>query len=144
MTLRNVLVEARPAEVWKVLADGRSYAKWVVGTRAVDSVDPDWPAVGTSLRYTAGVGPLRVSDVTTVRVSEPPERLEMEAHLRIMTVRISVEVRPWGDQTLVIVDEHPLRGSSLVFENPITEILLTMRNRLMLNRLATTVRQRHR
>jgi uncharacterized protein YndB with AHSA1/START domain len=143
MAVRNVLIEAQPPEVWEVLADGQSYAEWVVGTQSVDSVDPDWPAVGANLRYKAGVGPIHLVDVTTVRVSEPPHRLEMEAHMRLLTVRISVEVRSWGEQALVIVDEHPLRGSSLLFENPVSEALLTIRNRLMLSRLALVVSRRH-
>lgn len=142
MALRNVLIDAQPSDVWEVLADGYSYPRWVVGTRSVESVDPSWPAVGANLHYRAGVGPFQIADVTTIRVSDPPHHLEMEAHMRLVTVRISVEVRPWADQALVIVDEHPLRGSSLAFENPLSEGLLTMRNRLMLTRLADVVRDR--
>jgi uncharacterized protein YndB with AHSA1/START domain len=143
VALRNVLIDAQPSEVWEVLADGYSYPRWVVGTRAVESVDPSWPAVGANLHYRAGVGRLQIGDVTTVRISEPPHHLEMEAHMRLVTVRISVEVRSWAEQSLVIVDEHPLRGSTLVFENPLSEGLLTIRNRLMLTRLADVVMERH-
>ncbi len=39
-------VDAPAEAVWSVLADGWSYANWVVGAARVRDVDPGWPAQG--------------------------------------------------------------------------------------------------
>lgn len=142
--MRNVLVEASPEKVWESLADGHSYAEWVVGTRAIRDVDPHWPAEGSWLHYTVGAGPLRAEDVTIVRMSRPPERLELEANASpIGTARISIELIPWGDACVVVIDEHPLRGPGPLLHNPLSETLFTLRNRLMLRRLRDLVQRRN-
>ncbi|HWG73583.1 MAG TPA: SRPBCC family protein [Acidimicrobiales bacterium] len=143
MALRNILVEASPSEVWEVLSDGHSYAEWVVGTRQIRSVDPNWPAEGSSLYYRIGIGPLTFEDFTTVRVADTERRLELEAHASPFgSIRISVQLLPWGDHCVVIVDEHPLRGPALFLRNPATDLALTLRNRVMLRRLASLVENR--
>lgn len=140
--MRNVLVAATQDDVWEVLADGHSYAEWVVGTREVSSVDPEWPQEGARLSYMAGIGPFKLQDQSIVRLCDPPARLELEARLRVLAARVSIEVKPWGHDALVIVDEHSLRGSSLLLENPIVEFLLSLRNRRMLRHLAVVVEGR--
>ena len=144
MANRNVLIPAAPDAVWSVLADGYSYADWVVGTRQVRQVDPDWPRPGTSLHFTAGLGPVTVDDKTTSRLCEQGSRLELEAYaMPYGSVRISIEVLPWGgEETVVIIDEHPLRGPSALLENPLVELVLTIRNRRMLRKLAGVVAHR--
>jgi hypothetical protein len=145
MAIRNVLIPCKPDAVWSVLADGYSYADWVVGTKKIHSVDQNWPHVGSSLRFTAGLGRLSLTDFTTSRFCVPGSRLELEARaLPFGSVRISIEILPWGDESLVIIDEHPLRGPSPLLENPLVEIGLTIRNRQMLRRLARAVENRRR
>ncbi len=143
MAIRNTLVKAPPQAVWKVLCDGYSYAEWVVGTREIRRVEPGWPGPGTSIHFTAGSGPLHLEDRTTSRIFEENKLLELEAHARPYgSVRISIQVLAWGEDSVVIIDEHPLRGSSLIYENPIVELLLTLRGRRMLNRLAAVIERR--
>jgi hypothetical protein len=62
LACRNALIDSSPDNAWDVLAHGRSYAEWVVGTGEVRSVDPTWPAEGSRLTYLAGAGPLKVVD----------------------------------------------------------------------------------
>ncbi len=103
MAVLNVLVDRGPADVWDVLADGSAYGEWVRGAQQTCDVDPRWPEVGSALRYTAGFGPLRYQDVTTVRLVEPGRHLELEAHAgRLGTARISIELLPWGDDRPVV------------------------------------------
>jgi hypothetical protein len=145
MAVRNLLIPYKPDAVWSVLADGYSYGEWVVGTREIHSVDQKWPQVGSSLRFTAGLGHLSITDFTTSRLCVPGSRLELEARaLPYGSVRISIEILPWGDESLVIIDEHHLRGPSPLLENPLVEIGLTIRNRQMLRRLARAVENRRR
>ncbi|HWC37131.1 MAG TPA: SRPBCC family protein [Acidimicrobiales bacterium] len=140
---RNVLIPAGPDAVWSVLADGYSYTDWVVGTREIRYVDPGWPQPGSALHFTAGWGPFTIADKTTSRICEPRRRLELEAHaLPYGSVRISIELLPWGEECVAIIDEHPLRGPSALLENPIVEFVLTIRNRRMLRKLAQTVKRR--
>ncbi len=145
VALRNALISATPEQVWDVLADGSSYAQWVVGTRQIRQVDDTWPQEGARLHYSVGAGPFTLDDVTVVRISEPPRRLELEANAApVGSARISIELMPWGGDCLVVVDEHPLRGPGLLLQNPISEMLFTTRNRLMLRRLRGLVEARTR
>lgn len=126
-----------------MLADARAYAEWVVGTREIREADPGWPTPGTSFSFTVGVWPLRVRDCTTSRICEAPHRLELEAHAAPYgSVRIAIQILAWGDHSVVIVDEHSLRGSSLLYENPLVDLLLTLRGRRMLRHLARLVERR--
>ncbi|MGH9107531.1 MAG: SRPBCC family protein [Acidimicrobiales bacterium] len=143
MAIRNVLVHAPPGAVWSVLADGHAYDQWVVGTRRVRSVEPGWPAPGTSIHFTAGVGPVRIEDRTTSRICEEGRHLELEAHgAAFGSARVAIHILPWGDDSVVVLDEHPLRGSRILYENPLVELALTLRSRRMLGQLAAVVERR--
>ncbi|HEV2635899.1 MAG TPA: SRPBCC family protein [Actinocrinis sp.] len=137
MAARQQLIPRPPHQVWKVLADGSSYARWVVGTQQILDVDPDWPAVGAVLRFQLGLGPLNFRDTCTVRICEPERRLELEAKAEPFgTARIAFTLIPWADGTLVILDEHPLLGPGARLQGPPSELLLHVRNRRMLGNLA--------
>lgn len=141
----NVLVDRSPGEVWDVLSDGRAYAEWVMGTRHVRDVDPDWPALGSKIHYTLGIGRWTFDDITTVRLAEPGQRLELEAHAgRLGTARVSIVLLPWGErQTVLILDEHPLSGPGARWHSILVETLLRLRNGRMLRSLARVVHERH-
>jgi uncharacterized protein YndB with AHSA1/START domain len=140
----NVLVQRSPEQVWEVLCDGRAYASWVIGTREIRSVDGDWPAVGSGIHYTVGWGPLALRGRTTVRAAEPGRMLGLEADAGLLgTARIVLELTPWGEDTVVVLDEHPLRGPSYLLHNTITDAVLLLRGRPMVQNLAKLVERRH-
>lgn len=141
----NVLVDRDPRRVWDVLSDGWSYAEWVVGTRRIRDVDPDWPAQGSQIHYTVGVGRWTIEDVTTVRLVEPKRRLELEARAgRLGTARVSIVLLPWGeDRTLVVLDEHPLTGPGARWHSLPLEVFLRFRNQRMVRLLARVIRARY-
>jgi hypothetical protein len=123
--------------VWDVLADGHRYAEWVVGTSESHPVRGQWPRTGAAIRYEVRLGPMRLNNETTVRYCEEGSRLELEANAGPLgTARIAIELRPWGEQCLVIVDEHPLRGAGGRVHNVGFEALIQLRHRAMLARLA--------
>lgn len=137
MAQRHQLVKCPPHGVWRVLANGDSYARWVVGTQKILRVDPTWPAVDAELRFQAGLGPLHIKDSCIVRICEPQHRLELEAIAQPFgTARIAFTLTPWGDYTLVTLTEHPLLGSGARLYGPISERLLHLRNRSLLINLA--------
>ncbi len=145
MAVLNVLVDRPSRQVWDVLSDGTSYAEWVVGTQHIDDVDADWPALGTMIHYSFGIGPWTMNDVTTVRLVDPGKRLELEVQAGpVGTARVAIELIPWGeDRTVVILDEHPLSGLGARWHSIIVEGLLRLRNERMLRSLADLVRRRN-
>lgn len=125
-----------PGAVFDVLRDGWVYADWVVGTRAIRAVEPDWPEPGTALHYTVGYGPLRKDDETRSLAYEPDKRLELEAHAwPAGTARIELRAEPTDGGTLVSIDEHPLRGPAKLLHNPLADLLINLRNVETLRRL---------
>ena len=144
MATVNVLVRRPPEQVWDVLSDGSAYADWVVGTKEIRAVDEGWPAVGTSIHYTVGFGPLELRGRTTVRVMEPNRRLGLEADGGLLgTARIVIDLVAWGDETVVELDESPLRGPGYRLHNAISDALLLLRGRPMVAALARLVEARH-
>ncbi|MFF1273224.1 SRPBCC family protein [Streptomyces marokkonensis] len=137
MAVRHRLIKASPRSVWTVLEDGTRYAEWVVGTSSSEPVRGHWPELGSAIAYEVRFGPVRLSNETVVRRCAPGEALELEAKAGPLgTARIALEVRPWGDHCLVIVDEHPLRGAGGKLHNVAVEGLIQVRHRAMLARLA--------
>jgi len=137
VAVRHRLIKVSPSAVWAVLADGTRYAEWVVGTSASRPVRGQWPAKNAAIRFQVRLGPLRLVNETIVRYCEEDRRLELEAHAGPLgTARIAIELRPWGDHCLVIVDEHPLQGAGGTWHNFAFEALIHLRHRAMLGRLA--------
>ncbi|MEU1424366.1 SRPBCC family protein [Kitasatospora sp. NPDC005751] len=144
MARRQQFIECPPEAVWSVLSDGRNYAEWVVGTRDIEHADADWPAVGTLLHFRAGIGPLTVDDRCVVRICEPGTRLELEAKAEPFgAARIAFTLVPWGANTLVFLDEHPLTGPGSRLQGPPSELLLHLRNRRLLGNLARVAVREH-
>ncbi|MGW5849150.1 SRPBCC family protein [Streptomyces sp. NPDC055254] len=142
MAVRNQLIHRSPHAVWAVLADPNLYGEWVVGPSESTPLDESWPEVGARLRYTVRLGPWSAEGVTTVRHREPGRELELEAAFKSLgTARIFLQLRPWGEETLVVCDEHPLRGLGGTLHNSAVEVLLQLRHRGMLARLAALVEQ---
>ncbi|MFJ9811142.1 SRPBCC family protein [Streptomyces sp. NPDC101158] len=132
----NRLIEARPEDVWSVLSDGQQYARFVVGTHDSWEENGHWPTPGAELGYTLRVGPWSYRGRTISRLCEPVHRLELEARTDVGSARIAFLVEPWGEDTLVIVDEHPLGGLAARWHNSAVDALLRWRHRWMLVRLA--------
>ncbi|WP_406733324.1 SRPBCC family protein [Streptomyces sp. NBC_01794] len=141
MAVRHHIIKRSPEAVWTVLGNPRLYSEWVVGTSATRPLDDRWPQVDAALEYSISLGPWSYEGHTVVRRYEPPGWLELEAHSgRLGTARIAIEIRPWGrDDNLVIVDEHPLRGLGGALHAAPLDVLIQIRHRNMLPRLATTV-----
>ncbi|MFF4566338.1 SRPBCC domain-containing protein [Streptomyces sp. NPDC001435] len=140
MAIRHQIIEQPPEAVWAVLEDPELFGEWVVGTSASWALDERWPQIDAALAYSVRLGPWSYEGRTVVRRTEPPRWLELEAESgRLGTARIAIEMRPWGGHTLVIVDEHPLRGLGGVLHAAPLDLLIQLRHRSMLPRLARTV-----
>lgn len=140
MAVWHQLIRRPPSAVWAVLEDGTRYGDWVVGTDRSYPRDDRWPRVGSMIDYAVRLGPWTVGGYTVVRRHEPPQWLELEVYSGPLgTARIAIELRSWGEDTLAIVDEHPLRGASGLLHNAALDALIQLRHRSMLGRLAGVV-----
>ncbi|MYW63230.1 SRPBCC family protein [Streptomyces sp. SID8379] len=137
MARNRRLILSPPAEVWRLLSDGRRYDEWVTGNQEVLAVDEGWPAVGTALRFRVGIGPLSADDISVVRICEPERRLELEAKAGPFgAARVAMNLVPWGDHTLFVLDWHPLRGPGTRMHGLPVDYLVKVRNGMMLTKLA--------
>ncbi|GAB4058038.1 SRPBCC family protein [Catellatospora paridis] len=132
------VVAASPERVFAVLADGWTYADWVVGTAHIRDVDSSWPALGSRLHHKVGPWPLSTADVTHVVRCEAPYRLVMRARMwplgeAVVDFRL---VRLDAASTLVTLVEDFTRGPLLAFRNKLNDLLLHGRNKEALSRLA--------
>jgi len=137
MAHNEIDVDAAPEAVFAVLADPRSFARWVVGSRRVRGADPDWPAPGSAFDHTVGVGPLTISDHSEVEESDPPRLLRLRVKARPLScahVVLRIAPRDPGGAR-VTLDEHPADLRSRLLINPLTDPLVRLRNAASLRRL---------
>jgi hypothetical protein len=126
--------------VWKILADGRRYADWVVGAQRVRSVEPSWPAVGSKFHHSVGVGPLCLYDNTEVLEMELGRRLVLEARLRPLgRARVELLVVPSEHGTRVVMTEKPCSPFPVRMFGSLLDPLLHVRNAEALRRLESII-----
>lgn len=140
MARRESVIDAAPEDVFAVLADPRSYAVWVVGSRHVSAADEDWPAAGSGFDHTVGMPPVTIDDETVVLESDPPRRLKLHAKARpLPSAIVTLELRPEGSGTRVVMVEdfaHPLVN---LIAGPLGHGLIRLRNIESLRRLKALV-----
>ncbi len=132
--------------VWAVLADGWSYANWVVGAARVRDVDPDWPAVGARVHHSFGVWPALIQDFTRVERSVQPEELELTARgWPAGEAHVHISVRPAGpERSIVTITEDAVSGPGRFVPAPVRHLMIAPRNRETLHRLALLAEGHHR
>jgi NAD(P)-dependent dehydrogenase (short-subunit alcohol dehydrogenase family) len=131
-------VQASADAVWSVLADGWSYAIWVVGTASVRAVDDGWPSAGTQIHHSVGLWPVLLHDTTGALESHAPTQLVLEARgWPIGKAHVTVEVRPQGPHScLVTIREDAVAGPGTLVPKPVRQAVILPRNREALRRLA--------
>ncbi|WP_433223172.1 SRPBCC family protein [Dactylosporangium sp. CS-047395] len=137
MAKRRKLVRTSPDRVFAVLADGWTYASWVVGASHIRDVDEGWPATGTRLHHQIGPWPLHISDVTTVESVVPGRMLDLHARvwpLGAATVRLDLE--PVEAGTRVTLTYELTAGIAKYIPRRVQAALLGPRSAEMLSRLA--------
>jgi uncharacterized protein YndB with AHSA1/START domain len=132
----DVVIDASREQVFAVLADGPRYHEWVMGAADVRDADDAWPAPGSRIHHSTGVGPLTIDDSTEVVVCEQPRRLVLLAHLGPLgTFRVEFTLEALaGGSTRVRMTEAPVEGVSKL-AGPVGDAVGRLRNRLSLARL---------
>lgn len=137
MTETERVVDATPNQVFEVLADGWSYASWVVGAAHMRAVDPGWPAVGTRLHHRVGPWPLTIDDRTTVTAMQPGRLLELDARAwPVGSAGVRVVLEPVdGGRTRVRLREWLTSPTAGKLPKVLQAALLVPRNKESLSRL---------
>ncbi|UUV30920.1 SRPBCC family protein [Amycolatopsis roodepoortensis] len=140
----KMTVDASPERVFEVLADGWTYAAWVVGASHIRDVDAGWPARGTRIHHCVGSWPLLLDDVTKVHVADPPRLLELDARAwPFGTARIRLELRETAPGTTeILMSEQATRGPGRLLPEAAQALFLVPRNRESLRRLADLAKGR--
>lgn len=128
------------AEVFDAISDPETYPTWLVGCRAIRSIDDQWPSVGAHFHHRVGLaGPLAVSDSSEALEVDPPSHLAIEVRFRPagrgrVDFWLSSDPAPDGSiRTRVDMDEAPI--GLLAPAAPFLSPLIESRNRTSLNSL---------
>ena len=131
------IIETTPERIFAVLADGWSYASWVVGAAHIRDVDAAWPAVGTRIHHKVGPWPIQINDQTTVRAMEPDRLIELDARMWPVgkaIIRITLEpISPTSTQ--VRMEESVVSGVGKALPEAVQAVMLRPRNAEALARL---------
>ena len=145
MSRNTRMLKCTPQDVFDVLADGWSYATWVVGAARIRDVDPDWPAVGSRIHHSVGLWPLLISDDTEVDHVDAPHRLRLKVRLWPTgsgVVTMTCTAKDGG--TEVTMEEQLVSGPAALLPRPVKDAMLHARNVEALNRLAYLAENRER
>jgi len=132
-------------DVFKVLADGWSYASWVVGAARVRAVGNDWPEEGSSIHHSVGVWPVVLDDTTTVVTCAPPHHLNLRARgwpAGEAEVDITIEDEPGGCE--ITIRETAKKGPATLIPKHLENVALHVRNAEALDRLVFLAERRSR
>lgn len=134
MAENEIMIDASPDEVWAVLADPQTFDDWVLGAQNVRDADDSWPAVGSRLLHSTGVGPLTVDDETLVEEAVPPTRLVLLAKVGpVGAFRVTLELRGADGRTKLFMQEDPVGG--IAAHTPGTDSAIAARNAISLGKL---------
>lgn len=137
MARNQRIIDASPEAVFDVLSDPRSYAYWVVGSMGIRDADEGWPAQGTRIHHTVGIGPLRIRDYSVVEEVRPGRFLQLQAKTRPMgKASVELELERADGGTRVTMIESPADAATAFVFQPLTHLLMRARNVRSLERLA--------
>lgn len=137
MARNERMIAASPQAVFDVLADPRGYAYWVLGSMEIRGADSHWPQAGSRFHHTIGVGPLRLRDHTVVEELRPGRFLQLVAHAgQLGSARIKLELEAVDGGTRVTMIEDPADTRTAFVFQPLTHLLVRVRNVPSLDRLA--------
>ena len=143
MATNTRVLDATPAQVWDVLADGWLYPLWVVGATRMRDVDQTWPARGAKLHHSVGAWPLILDDDTEVLDCQPGKQLRLRARAwPTGEAEVLITLHEVGVQTEVVIEEDVVSGPGRLVPQPLRALSLGWRNVETLKRLAFVAERR--
>jgi uncharacterized protein YndB with AHSA1/START domain len=146
MTVNRTESAASPHDVYEVLLDPYAYARWVVGSKRIRSVDDSWPAPGARFHHTVGPPGIDIKDSSKLISLEADRRVVLEVRFRPLgTGIVTVELEPLdGGRTRILMREAPQSGPVRTWWSPALAVLTRARNALSLRRLVRLTNERTR
>jgi hypothetical protein len=136
MAHNEIHISVSPEDVFAVLSEPRSFARWVVGSREIRRADPGWPSVGTAFDHRVGLWPFTLSDNSEVVQCEAPRLLKLLVKARPFSrAYVTLKLKQSDAGTLLSMDEFAADSRSRLFFNPLTDPLIHLRNNVSLRRL---------
>lgn len=124
-------------DVWNVLANGWTYATWVVGASRIRAVDDTWPAAGAAIHHSVGAWPAVLSDITRSVGTHVDREIRLEARaLPFGKASITVRLRPIATGCRIEIIEHAITPPFDLVPNSVQHLLSHPRNAEALRRLA--------
>lgn len=119
------------------MANGWTYAQWVVGNSRTRAVDSNWPEPGSAIKHSVGIWPLVISDQTTVESCTPGEELVLLAGIGPLgAMRITLRLKDGDDGGCRIeMIETPASGPVRMLPDRLVLAAVYPRNRECLLRL---------
>ena len=143
MSTTTRMMSCTPEHVFEILADGWTYAHWVVGAARIREVDGDWPAVGSQIHHSVGVWPLLLSDTTEVEEVDAPHRIQLKVRAwPTGEGRVTIHVRAAGAGCEVVIEEEAVSGPAALVPQAAQDLVLHPRNVESLRRLAYLAERR--
>jgi hypothetical protein len=132
-------------DIFAVLADGWSYATWVVGAARIRDVEENWPEVGARIHHSVGAWPFLLSDNTEVERVDRPHLIQLRVRAwPTGEGRVIVTLRPAEAGTEVVMEEYAVSGPARLVPRPAQALMLHHRNVEALRRLAFLAEHRAR
>lgn len=129
--------KASPQDVWAVIADGWSYAGWVVGASRIRAVSAEWPAPGARIHHSVGAWPAVLDDETVVLDSQPGRMIRLRAKTNPLgEAVVELELTPDGDGTRIEMREDAQSGPMSLIPRAVRQLAIAPRNREATMRLA--------
>ena len=137
MAVNRRFVDAPPATVWEVLADGWLYPVWVVGATRLRDVEDAWPTRGSRIHHSVGVWPLALDDDTEVLEATPGVMLKLRARLwPVGEASVTIRMTASNTGTDVELEEDAVAGPVRLLPGPVRRLMFRVRNVETLRRLA--------
>jgi uncharacterized protein YndB with AHSA1/START domain len=137
------VIDAPPADVWRVLSDGWLYGLWVVGASRIRMVDATWPAEGSQIQHSVGCWPAAIDDKTSVTSMKPEKEIVLQARAWPGgEAAVHVALEPVGSSCRVTITEDATHGPARLIPGPLRRAGLDWRNRESLRRLAFLAERR--
>ena len=129
-------VRASRQQIWDAMADGWTYAQWVVGNSRTRAVDGQWQQSGSAIKHSVGIWPLVISDQTVVESCTPAEELVLRAGIGPLgALRITLRLHDIPDGCRIEMIEVPESGPVKLIPNRLVLAAVYPRNRECLWRL---------
>ena len=93
MAVNEAYLDASPEDIWDVLSDPYAYPRWVVGSKRIRGVDPDWPAVGIFAQR-GRVRPNRLGVSVAAKIGYPVDTVYKTLVAAGQCTKVDAEARP--------------------------------------------------